>query len=63
MKDARVILLETLFWGNDAEEQIRFLGQVGCGSQEPAIAQLSLLDIEARVALHKELGILSDFLE
>lgn len=63
MKDSGVVLLETLLRWDDTEEQIGFLGQVGRGSQEPAIAQLSLLDIETGVALHKELGILSNFLK
>jgi len=36
MKDASIILLETLFRWYHAEEKIGFLGQIRSGSQKPA---------------------------
>lgn len=60
MENSGIIFLEAVIVANDAEEELVVLGQVSCGGQQPAIAEFSLLHVEARISLDEELRIVAD---
>lgn len=61
MKNASISILEILIIWHHAEEQLRVLCERCSRGQQPAIAQLPLLNVEPGITLDEELRIVGDF--
>ena len=63
LEDARVAAVEVLVVRDDLLEAGGRLDEVGEGGEEPAVADLALVDVEAVGLAHEHLGIVADLLQ
>lgn len=60
MEYSGVVFLEAIVVAHNTEEQFVILSEIGGGCKQPAITQLALLHIKARISLDEELRIIAD---
>lgn len=61
MENSGVAVFEAVIVAHDSEEKLGILSQISGRSQQPAIAELSLLYVEAGVAFDEELRVVANF--